>query len=55
MRNREWTIKEVIVLQNNYYDMSMEDLKKLLPGRTENAIYNKALTLGMREKYKLTR
>lgn len=55
MQGREWTIKEVLLLQNNYYDCTMDELKLLLPKRTACAIYNKALTLGLREKYKLKR
>lgn len=55
MKAKEWTIKDVLLLQNNYYQLTTEQLLKMFPDRTWCAIYNKALTLGLREKFKLYR
>lgn len=52
---KEWTIKDQELLRKNYYEVSDEALKRMFPNRTWNAIYNKALTLGLREKFKVVR
>lgn len=49
---RDWTIKEVTILKMHYMTKTDAELQELLPGRNPGAIYSKALTLGMRGKYK---
>lgn len=36
--NKKWNENEKEIMKNNYFDMPMKDLIKLLPGRTKNAI-----------------
>ncbi len=55
MRQPTWTIKEQLLLQNNYYDKTDAELLQLLPGRSWSGIYSKALALGMRERYRIQR
>lgn len=40
-QSKAWTMKECDVLRKKYNEVSMEELKEMLPGRNENSIYKK--------------
>lgn len=44
-----WSVNEEIILKKNYSSISIEDLDKLLPIRTRNAIYTKANRMGLKK------
>lgn len=46
---KTWTDTEILVLKENYNKVSNDELCKLLPLKTELAIYKKAYNLGMRK------
>jgi hypothetical protein len=45
MKKAPWTSKEVGILQYKYFLLEMKEIVKLLPGRSENAIYKKVAEL----------
>jgi predicted transcriptional regulator len=40
-QSKAWTMKECDVLRKRYNEVSMEELKEMLPGRNDNSIYKK--------------
>ena len=51
---KTWTKTEVDILKDNYNKVSNEDLCKLLPNKTELAIYKKAYKMGFRKTKEIT-
>lgn len=46
-RNREWTERELEILQEHYKDTPANEIAEMLPGRTVPAINNRAQKLGL--------
>jgi len=49
-----WSEEEILILQNNYKTMSIKELIKLLPNKTECAIVTKANKIGLKSREKWT-
>lgn len=45
---RPWTYEERVILKNNYLVISLDELLKMLPGRTETSIYSQVYYLRKR-------
>lgn len=48
LNRKKWTSEEIRILENNYSLMPVADIMKLLPGRTYNAIIEKAKKLSLK-------
>lgn len=46
---KKWSEEEVFVLKQNYNSVPNEELQKLFPQKTKQAIYKKAYKLGLRK------
>lgn len=49
-----WTEKEIAILVENYNQLTNDELLKLFPGRTSQAIYKRAYKIGLRKEPQIT-
>jgi hypothetical protein len=49
MSNKNWSKQEMSILYQNFDNMTLKDIQKLLPGRSYRSVCKKSIRMGMRK------